>query len=69
MAAVVVVVVFPVVDDYAGLSQGPEAVDVEAFVADAGVEGFDVAVAPGLAGWDEVQANLAGRPISHCSTG
>jgi hypothetical protein len=35
---VVVVVVFPVADDHAGLGQRPEAVDVEAFVADAGVE-------------------------------
>jgi hypothetical protein len=50
MTAVVVVVVFPVADDDAGLRQGPEAVDVEAFVADTGVEGFDVAIAPGLSG-------------------
>lgn len=56
----VVVVVFPVGDDHAGLRQRPEAVDVEAFVADAGVDRFDVAVAPGLSGWDEVQADLAG---------
>lgn len=35
---VVVVVVFPVADDHAGLDQRPEAVDVEAFVSDAGVK-------------------------------
>jgi hypothetical protein len=45
-------------DDHARLRQRPEAVDVEAFVADAVVERFDVA--PGFAGWDEVQADLAG---------
>ena len=44
----VVVVVFPVADQHAGLGQGPEAVDVEAFIADAGVERLDVAVAPRL---------------------
>ena len=38
----VVVVVFPVGDDHAGMGQRPEAVDIEAFVADAGVERFDV---------------------------
>jgi hypothetical protein len=53
-----VVVMLPVADDHAGLGQRPEAVDVETFVADAGVERFDVAVAPRLAGWDEVQADL-----------
>src|ERR1700736_5712075 len=51
---VMVVVMLPVADDHAGLGQRPEAIDVEAFVADAGVERFDVAVAPRLAGWDEV---------------
>ena len=41
-----VVVVFPVADDETGMRrQGPEAADVEAFVADTGVERFDAAVA------------------------
>ena len=56
MSAVVVVFVFPVADDDAGLGQGPELVDVQVFVADPAVERFDVAVAPGLARWDERQA-------------
>jgi hypothetical protein len=43
MEAVVVVVVFPVADDDAGVGERPEGVDVEAFVADPGVEGLDVA--------------------------
>ena len=60
MSAVVVVVVFPVANDHSGVGQRPEAVDVEAFVADAGVERFDVAVAPRLPGRDEVQPDLAG---------
>jgi methyl coenzyme M reductase subunit C len=37
---VVVVVVFPVADDNAGLGQRPEAVDVQAFVADPRAEGL-----------------------------
>jgi hypothetical protein len=53
MAAVVVVVLLPVGDDHAGLDQRPEAVDVEAFVADAGVKRFDIAVAPRFARRDE----------------
>ncbi|MDT5310594.1 MAG: hypothetical protein QOE48_6315 [Mycobacterium sp.] len=67
MPAVVVVVVLPVADDDAGLGQGPEAVDVEAFVADAGVERFDVAVASRLAGRDEVQLDLTISPVRHCA--
>ena len=50
MEAVVVVVMFPVADDDAGVRERPEGVDVEAFVADPGVEGLDVAVEPGLSG-------------------
>ena len=41
----VVVVVLPVGDHDAGVGQGPEDVDVQAFVADSGVERLDVAVA------------------------
>ena len=33
-----VVLVFPIGDDHPGLGQGPEAVDIEAIIADAGVE-------------------------------
>ena len=40
----------PVGDDDSGLGERPEDVDVEAFVADAAVAGFDVAVSPGLPG-------------------
>ena len=65
----VVVVVFPVADDHVGVGQRPEAVDVEAFVADAGVERFDMAVAPRLAGRDEMQPDLTGGPVCHCATG
>jgi hypothetical protein len=62
-----VVVVFPVADHDAGLDQRPEAVGVQAFVADAGVERFDVAVAPRLAGWDEMQPDSACCPVDHCA--
>jgi hypothetical protein len=65
----VVVVVFRVPDVDSGLTQGRQGADVEAFVANPGVEGLDVAVAPGLAGWDEVQAGMVSRPFCHCSTG
>jgi hypothetical protein len=60
---------FPVGNDHPGLGEGPEAVDVEAFVGDAGVERFDVAVAPRLSGRDEVQPNLAAGPVGHSGTG
>src|SRR6201993_3348841 len=67
VTAVVVVVMFPVADDHPGVRQRPEAVDVEAFVADSAVERFDVTVAPRLAGWDEVQTDQARGPVSHCA--
>src|ERR1700756_2333205 len=68
-AAARVVVVFPVTDDHSGLAQRPEAVDVQAFVADAGVERIDVAVAPRLAGGDEMQPDLCRIPVGHCPAG
>jgi hypothetical protein len=37
-------------------------------VADAGVERLDIAVAPRLAGRDEVQPDLPGCPVCHCTT-
>jgi hypothetical protein len=58
----------------------PETVDGEAFVADAGVKRFDVAVGPWLAWRDEVQPDLtrcaqsasaaqaSSGPLSHCRT-
>ena len=64
-----VVLVFPIGDDHPGLGQGPEAVDIEAFIADAGVERLDVAVAPGFTRRDETQSHLRLRPGRHCRTG
>jgi hypothetical protein len=60
----VVVVLLPVADHDAGLGQAPENVDVQAFVADPGVERLDVAVAPPLAGRDEVQPDGFASPVS-----
>lgn len=65
MSQAVVGVVFPVGDHDPCLGECPEYVDVEAFVADAAVEGFDVAVAPWLAGWDERQADVFADPAGH----
>ena len=48
-----VVLALPVGDGDPGMGQGPEQLDVQAFVAEPAVEGFDVAVAPGFAGWDD----------------
>jgi len=61
----VVVVLLPVGDHDAGLGQAPEDVDVQALVADAGVERLDVAVAPRLAGRDEVQADSFAGTVGH----
>lgn len=70
MAAVVVVVFgLPVADDDLGVGEGPEQVDVEALIADAGVEGFHVAVALGLTGWDEGQSGSFAGPVGHRLTG
>ncbi len=63
MSSAVVVFGLPVTDYDSGLGEGPEAVDVEAFVAQATVEGFDVAVAPGLTGWDERQTDSLAGPV------
>ena len=65
MSSAVVVVLLPVGDHDPGLGQGPEDVDVEAFVADPAVERLDVAVAPGLAGWDERQPDPFAGPVGH----
>jgi hypothetical protein len=57
MPAAMVVLVFSVGDHDPCLGQGPEEVDVQAFVAELAVERLDVAVAPRLARWDERQTN------------
>jgi hypothetical protein len=62
----VVVVRLPVADHHPRLNQYPEHVDVEAFVAHPAVERLDIAVAPGLAGWDEVQADAF---VGQCGAG
>jgi len=49
----VVVVRLPVADHHACLCERPEHVDVEAFVAHPAVQRLDIAVAPGLAGWEK----------------
>ena len=63
MPLVVVVVVSLVVDDDFGLGQGAEGVDVQAVVSHPGVEGFCVAVVPGLTGWDETHPDLVFGPV------
>ncbi len=69
MPATVVVVLFPVGDDDAGLREGPKVVQVQAFVADPAVERFDVAVAPRLPGRDEVQSDALRGPVGHRGAG
>jgi len=69
MPPVVIVFVFPVDDDDACLGQGPEDVDVEAFVADLAVERFDVAVAPRLTWWNERRPDALPGPVGHRRTG
>ena len=61
-----VVFVTPEGDDGPGVAQVPEAVDVEAFVAQTGVERLDVAVVPRCSGRDEYQARVPnGRRDAH----
>ena len=50
MTVAVVVLVFEVADDHAGLEQGVPVVAVEALLAESVVERFDVAVVPRLSG-------------------
>jgi hypothetical protein len=49
---VLVVVLLPVGDDCAGFVNVVEGIHVQAFITHATVEGFNVAVAPGLTGWN-----------------
>ena len=69
MPAVVVVLGFPVAYDDSDVGQGPEDVDVEAFVAESAVEGLDIAVAPRLPGWDEPEPDSLVGPVGHRSAG
>ena len=64
MRANVVVLVVPVGDHDLGVEHRVDTVDVEAFVALAGVERFDVPVVPGGARWDERQPDSVLRPVS-----
>ena len=54
--------ILPICDDDAGVRQGPEDVDVQAFVADPAVERFDIAVAPRLTRRDERTVKGDHRP-------
>src|SRR4051794_11438605 len=60
---------FPVGDHHARLREGPEDAEVEAFVADSGVERLDVAVAPRFTTWDERRADAFTSPPGHRLTG
>ena len=55
---VLVVVLFPVGDDRAGFINVVEGSHVQAFVTHATVEGFNVAVAPGLTGWNVMDSEF-----------
>jgi hypothetical protein len=69
VSSVLVVLVLPVADRDPGVSQRPEQLDVEAFVAEPSVERLDVAVPPRLTGWDERQADSTVGPVSHRCAG
>ena len=56
---VLVVVLLPVGDDCAGFINMVEGIHVQAFIAHTVVEGFNVAVAPGLPGWNVMNTELA----------
>ncbi len=55
---VLVVVLFPVGDDGASFVNVVEGVHVQALLTHATVEGFNVAVAPGLTGWNVVNTEF-----------
>src|SRR3954471_20107898 len=65
VSSVLVVFGLPVTDSDAGVGEGPEQLDVEAFVAETAVEGLDVSVPPRLAGRDEGQAEAFSGPVGH----
>jgi hypothetical protein len=52
VGAVVVVFVSPVFDEDLGFEEAVEGLEVQEFVAEFAVEGFDVGVLPGCAGFD-----------------
>ena len=61
--ATVVVVLLPVADHDSRVSEAVETVQVQALVANAGIERFHVAVAPRLTGWNVGNPHHALRPI------
>jgi hypothetical protein len=69
VSSVLVVLALPVGDGDPGVGQGPVQLDVEAFVAEPAVEGFDVAVASGFAGWDERQPDPFAGPVGYRGAG
>ena len=56
---VLVVVPLPVGDDCSGFVNMVKTIHVQALIAHATVEGFNVPVAPGLTWWNVVNAKLA----------
>jgi hypothetical protein len=57
------------VDRWALVAEGAVPSAVVVVLVPAAVERLDVAVAPGLAGWDEVQAGVFACPVDHRSAG
>src|SRR6202022_1973182 len=68
MPSVPVVFVLPVADHDPSLSQGPEHIDVEAFIADPGVKRLDIAVTPRLPRRDKTQPDTLPGPVGHRGT-
>ena len=56
---VLVVVLLLVANDRAGFVNGVERIHIQALIAHANVEGFNVPVAPGLTWWNVINAKLA----------
>ncbi len=56
---VLVVVLLPVGDDRASFINVVEGIHVQAFITHATVERFNVAVAPGLTGWNVVNTEFS----------
>ena len=65
MASDGVVLLLPIADDHPGMSQRPEAGDVQALVSDSAVEGLHVAIAPRGTGWDVVDTGDLSGPVGH----
>src|SRR3954451_22752677 len=69
MASVLVVLVLPVADGDPRVGQGPEQVDVQAFVAETAVERLNVSVPPRLAGRDEGEPDTFAGSVGHRGAG